>query len=316
MKLLIFPSAESELPGKIKSISDKVIVAQASTEEEAAEKITDAEALYGRVTPGLLRKATRLRWVQAPIAGLERYIFPELAKSDVILTNMRGIYSDHIADHVFGFIFGLAKGFHVYARRQLERKWQPDYPTIHLSDQTLGIIGFGGIGSEVAKRGAICGMRVLAVDPKASATTPKPDFVDELWEPDQLLRLLKESDFIVISAPHTPETEKMIGETQLRQMKKSAYLINIGRGVIVDLKALTVALQEKWIAGAGLDVFEIEPLPKEHPLWSMDNVIITPHVAGFAPHTAARRHKVLLENLHRFMANQPLLNVVDKKRWF
>jgi phosphoglycerate dehydrogenase-like enzyme len=155
-------------------------------------------------------------------------------------------------------------------------------------------------------------MRVIATN---VAEVEKPDFVDALWGADRLGDLLAESDFVVSCVPHTPETVKLIRTDQLKQMKKTAYLINISRGVVVDLAALTTALQEGEIAGAGLDVFETEPLPADHPLWGMENVIITPHTAGDGPYAANRRIEVVKENLRRFVAGKPLRSVVEKNRW-
>jgi phosphoglycerate dehydrogenase-like enzyme len=186
-----------------------------------------------------------------------------------------------------------------------------DCAAITLADCTLGVIGLGGIGAETARRGLAFGMRVLAVDPLAASA---PDGV-ALFRQNQLSDVLGQSDFVVIAAPHTPETFKLFKRERIRQMKRTAYLINIGRGVIVDLADLTAALQAGEIAGAGLDVFEIEPLPPGHPLWSMPNVIITPHCAAASPRVPERHLATLLENLRRFVTGQPLLNVVDKKMW-
>lgn len=312
MKFLIYPAVDENTKQEIQSISSNAEVLNVKTENDALEIIGDADAMYGTITPTLLARAKKLRWIQTPMAGLEHYMFPALIESDVTISNMQGIYSDQIADHVMGYILMFARGFHIYLRRQLERKWQGDVPVIHLADATLGVIGLGGIGMAVAKRGAAAEMRVIAVD---AVKTEKPDFVAALWGNDQLGDLLGESDFVVSCVPHTPETVKLIGAAQLKQMKKSAYLINISRGVVVDLPALTSALQHGEIAGAGLDVFETEPLPSDHPLWGMENVIITPHTAGVAPHTTKRRIEVLTENLRRFIAGEPLRNVVDKRRW-
>jgi phosphoglycerate dehydrogenase-like enzyme len=253
---------------------------------------------------------------------------------------MRGLYSDVIADHVFGYVLCFARNFHHYIRNQSEARWAPvsaeppadgrasqpsgfatgpaqvspvDRAHRHLADATLGVIGLGQIGSEVARRGLAFGMRVIAVDP---AQTAAPPGVAALWRLDRLPELLGQSDFVVIAAPHTPETEKLFRRAQLRQMKPSGYLINIGRGAIVDLTDLAAALRAGEIAGAGLDVFETEPLPREHPLWAMPNVIITPHVAGNSPRIAERHLAVLLDNVGRFARSEPLTNVTDKRRWF
>jgi phosphoglycerate dehydrogenase-like enzyme len=154
---------------------------------------------------------------------------------------------------------------------------------------------------------------VLAVDPLQSEAPPG---VAALWKPDRLPDLLRESDFVVIAAPHTPETAKLFRRPQFQQMKRTAYLINIGRGAIVDLADLVAALRAGEIAGAALDVFEVEPLPADHPLWAMPNVILTPHVAGYSPRIAERHLGVLLDNLRRFVAGEPLRNVVNKAMWF
>ena len=156
-------------------------------------------------------------------------------------------------------------------------------------------------------------MQRLAVDPICRSV---PDVLENVWPTSRLDDLLAESDYVVIAAPHTPETTKLFRRSRFEAMKRSAVLINIGRGAIVDLADLTAALQNGLIAGAGLDVFETEPLPVDHPLWKMDNVLITPHVAGTSPRIAERHLATLLDNVRRFVANEPLLNVVNKQRWF
>jgi phosphoglycerate dehydrogenase-like enzyme len=271
--------------------------------------------MYGKLTPALLAEARKLRWLQAPVAGVERYIFPELANSNITLTNMAGIYSDQIADHAIMFMLMFARGMHIYFRRQLARNWRSGVPVIHVSDQTLGIVGLGGIGNEVARRGHTLGMRVVAVDAKPRA---KPDHVAELWSIDRLDDMLAQADFVVLCVPHTPETVKLFTLPRLQRMRPSAYLINISRGVVVDLADLTHALQSGVIAGAAMDVFEVEPLPADHALWGMENVLITPHMASNldSPHIPMRRIGVVRDNLRRFLAGEPLHNVIDKARWF
>ena len=223
-------------------------------------------------------------WIQSPTASLEHYVFPELIAHPAQLSNMRGLFSDVIADHVMGYVICFARNFHVYVRQQLRREWEPvggeagrsdfvsgpgvvnaiDRSHRHLADCTLGIVGVGEIGREIARRARAFGMKVLGVDP---VCTQVPDAIPEVWKPDRLGELLGESDFVVIAAPHTPETHKLFRRAQFEQMRRDAYLINIGRGAIVDLADLTDALRARRIAGAGLDVFETEPLPREHPLW-------------------------------------------------
>ena len=312
MKFLIYPAVDESELRAIQSVSSDVSIQNVENEDQALEIIPEVDAMYGRITPELLARANKLRWIQTPMAGLEHYMFPALAESDVTLSNMQGIYSDNIADHVMGYILMFARGFHIFLRQQLKRNWAKDVPVLHLADTTLGVIGLGGIGTAVAKRGAAAEMRVIATN---AVEVEKPDFVDALWGIDQLDDLLAEADFVVSCVPHTPETFKLINTDQFKQMKTTGYLINISRGVVVDLAALTAALEAGEIAGAGLDVFETEPLPADHPLWGMENVIITPHTAGVGPYTRERRIDVVTANLQRFVAGEPVCNIVDKNRW-
>ena len=314
MKFVIYPTLDEEGLAEVQAAAPQVEVLNVADEDEALEVIGDAEAMYGRITPALLRKAQPLSWVQDRGVGPQENTFPELVESDITLTTMRGIWSDYIADHAMAFVLMLARGMHLYLRRQSEGRWDREpAPVVHLADQTLGIIGLGGIGAEVARRAAACQMRVIAVDVRKRE---RPAFVSELWGLERLPDLLAESGFVVVCVPHTPETVRLISTRQLELMKESAYLINVTRGVVVDLDALTKALQRGEIAGAGMDVFEIEPLPSGHPLWAMENVIITPHRAGVGLHGRERQLQVVKENLRRFVAGEPLMNVVDKRRWF
>ena len=180
----------------------------------------------------------------------------------------------------------------------------------HLGGKTLGIVGFGSVGMEVARRGAAFGMELVAVDPHER---PTPDLDVQLWLPDRLPHLLRVSDFVVVAAPHTPDTEGLFRREQFQLMKSEACFINIGRGAIVNLADLTAALEAGEIAAAGLDVFEIEPLPADHPLWHMENVIVTPHVGSDSTVIAARHLEVLLDNIRRFVSGEP---VVNKEMWY
>jgi phosphoglycerate dehydrogenase-like enzyme len=333
MKLVIHPPVEPERLGKIAAAAGDMAVVNAADEAEVVRALADADAFFGKITPPLLAAARRLRWVQSPTASLEHYMFPELVAHPCTLTNMRGLFSDVIADQVFGYILCFARNLHRYIRNQMSARWEPmggepervnslsgpafvsaiDRAHRPLTGATLGVVGLGSIGAEIARRGLVFGTRVLAVDP---AQTAAPPGVAALWKPDRLPELLAGSDYVVIAAPHTPETVRLFRRPQFQQMKRSAYLINVGRGVIVDLADLTAALRAGEIAGAGLDVFETEPLPADHPLWKMENVILTPHVAGYSPHIAERHLGVLLDNIGRFRRDEPLRNVVDKARWY
>ncbi|MBT3602635.1 MAG: D-2-hydroxyacid dehydrogenase [Candidatus Latescibacteria bacterium] len=286
-------------------------------EDEARSQIADAEIFYGgSIDLETLQAAQSLKWMQCGRAGMDNFFYPELRESDFTLTNVRGIYSDVISDHVFSLVLSFARGTHIFARRQHEASWKKDdVPMIFLGNTTMGIVGLGGIGLAVAQRANTFGMRVLAVDPAPKGT---PDYVEQIFAPENLHQMLAQSDFVAICVPHTDETAHMIGGAAIAAMKQDAILINIGRGKVVDLKALTVALENGKLSGAGLDVFEMEPLPEDHPLWRMENVIVTPHTAWRSSfhYMEERRVQILVENMTRYLNNKPLLNVVDKAKGY
>ncbi len=333
MKLLLYPTVDSRRFELICEAAGEMTVVNAADEQTAAAEITDADAFFGKITPELLSAAEKLQWVQSPTASLEHYLFDELVEHPCKLSNMRGLFSDVIADHVMGFVISFARNLHTYVRRQMEARWEPvggesgrstfaagphevsniDLAHRHLSDCTLGVVGVGKIGAEVCRRAHAFGMTVFGVDPLCREI---PGVVAQVWSTDRLPDLLKRSDFVVIAAPHTPETYKLFRTRQFEQMQKTAYLINIGRGAIVDLADLTTALQSGEIAGAALDVSEIEPLPEDHPLRKMENVNITPHVAAASPRISERHLETLLENIRRFARGEDPLTLVDKRLWF
>ena len=333
MKLLIYPPVDPSQLATLEAAAGDLSVVNAADETAALREIVDAECFYGKLTRALLVEAERLRWVQAPTASLEHYVFPELIEHECTLTNMRGLYSDVIADQVLGYIVCFARNLHTYIRQQMEAKWAPigtdrrvpsygagqrsvsalDRAHLHLGDCTIGIVGLGSIGAEIGARAAAFGMRVIAVDPVRRDAPPE---VESLWDMDRLDDLLAASHFVVVAAPHTPTTEGLFRRAQFQQMNAGGYFINIGRGAIVSLDDLVAALRAGEIAGAALDVYEIEPLPSDHPLWRMPNVILTPHVAGASVHIAKRHVDVLTDNLRRFTRSRPLVNVVDKAAWF
>ncbi len=312
VKMVFWPPFKPDWMARVRDLG--VEACEAESETAALDLIVDADAFYGRMTPALLAAAGKLRWVQATSAGLDGYFFPELRESEVIVTNLRGIYSDVIAEHVFALLLSLARGIPVYFRSQLEGRWEKRVaPVIHVAGTTLGVLGLGGIGLAVAERGHAFGMRVLALDP---APKGRPDFVERIYGVDELHAMLGEVDFFVICVPHTGQTDRLIDAAALKAMKQSAIFINIGRGKVVDLAALTRALQQGELAGAGLDVFEEEPLLEGHPLWAMENVMITPHVGAESDRIEDRRIGLILENVRRFRDGSPLLNVVDNKEGY
>ena len=334
MKLVIHPCVEPDRLDRIVVAAGPMAVANAADNADALGHMPNADAFFGKITPQLLAAAQQLRWVQAPTVSLEHYLFPELAAHPCVLTNMRGLFSDVIADQVMGYVLCFARNLHVYVLQGAAGRWAPvggeearaafatgpgtvnaiDRAHRHVADATMGIVGLGEIGREIARRAAAFGMRVVAVDPRP---TNRPPEVAALWPVEELLELLGQSDYVVIAAPHTPETAGMFRRPQFRHMKRDGYLINIGRGAIVGLDDLVAALEAGEIAGAALDVFETEPLPPDHALWRMpERVIITPHVAGYSPRIAGRHLEVLLDNVGRFVRGEPLRNVADKDKWY
>ncbi|MGL4553552.1 MAG: D-2-hydroxyacid dehydrogenase [Gemmataceae bacterium] len=323
MKLVLSPPLEPGRLDHVRAAAGPMTVVNGN----AVAHMADADAFFGKITPELLARAAKLRWVQAPTVSLEHYVFPELIAHPCAVTNMRGLFSDVIAEQVFGYLICFTRNLHRYVLQQARGVWSPlggeserttfltgpgtvnaiDRAHGDLGDKTLGVVGLGAIGGEVARLAAAFRMNVVAVDPLNPAA----------WPLDRLPELLAASDFVVIAAPHTPATARLFRRDLLRRMKPTAYLINIGRGAIVDLADLAAALEAGEVAGAALDVFETEPLPPSSPLWGMgDRVILTPHVAGYSVRIAARHLGVLLENVRRFVAGQPLTNVVDKAAWF
>jgi phosphoglycerate dehydrogenase-like enzyme len=289
------------------------------TRDGAEQAMALAEGAYGTIPKELLPRAGHLRWLQAPQAAPPAgYYYPELIAHPVAITNFREIYNDHIAAHIMAFVLAFARGFQVYLPQQLKREWKPlgredDDVVIHLPEATALIVGVGGIGAEAARLAASFGMKVIGIDERRP---DKPEGVAEMHRAAALDTLLPRADFVILTVPHTPETEGFMNRARFQRMKKSAYFINIGRGMTTRLDDLVAALEAKEIAGAALDVYEIEPLPPSHPLWTMPNVLLTPHTAGHGPYLNDRRREVLIDNCKRFVAGQPLRNLVDKARWF
>lgn len=285
--------------------------------EEALARAAEAHGADARyATADFLRAATSLAWVQASSAGVDRYAsIPELWGSDrIVLTNLRGVHGPAIADHAFAMLLALTRDLPHHLEGRASGRWSRDgsgvlTPTA-LAGRTMLVVGLGGIGTEIARRADGFGMRVLAT---RRGDAPAPAFVERVGKPGDLIRLLPEADVVAIAVPLTPETENLFDARAFEALKPGAYLINIARGRVVDTQALVDALRSKKLAGACLDVTDPEPLPPGHALWSFPNVVITPHVAADAALTEERADALVRENLRRFGAGEPLLNVVDKR---
>jgi phosphoglycerate dehydrogenase-like enzyme len=329
---MAFPEAWLD---QIRAISPRLVVSQhtaASADEIPADLLAGVDVLYTGFCFPAPDRAPRLRWVQLDTSGVDHVRVSPLWETDVAVTTLNGVAPSNMAE--FAVMMMLAFGHRLRLMVDLQRK--KEWPTYQerwdwfmpseLRGATVGIVGYGSIGREIGRVAHALGMRVLAVRRSGSAARetyripglaqaagPEPDAT---YLPGQLGEMLPECDYVVLIVPYTPDSHHLIDEAALRAMKPSSVLINIARGGVVDETALITALREGWIAGAALDVFEEEPLPADHPLWTMPNVLISPHVAGFTPHYHERVMGVFSENLRRFLDGRPLLNVADREKGY
>jgi phosphoglycerate dehydrogenase-like enzyme len=316
VKLLLNAQWPEHHLGPLKESFPQVEFVEAGDQAALLREIADADAVFGRVTEEMYQASSKLRWVQAQSAGVE-WIWdaPSLQASDVVLTNFRGAHAQTIAEHAFGMLLYMTRSFPALLEAQKKKIWmRPVEPRpTGLSGLTLGIIGLGNIGRAMAKRGAGFDMNVIAVDINE---VPKPDYVSELRLLDGLPDLLQRADAVMIATPLSPTSRGMIGADELALMKPTSHLMVMSRGKIVDETALVAALKEKWIAGAGLDVQAVEPMPADDPLWDAPNTIISPHSSGQSEQTWTLGTGFLRENLTRFLAGEELVNLVDKSRGY
>jgi phosphoglycerate dehydrogenase-like enzyme len=297
----------------LKAVAPGVTFVEAK-EAEAAKEAADADAILGVVTPEILRAAKKLKWVHIYSAGVERYRFPEFINSDIALTNGRIIQGPEIADHALALLLTLTRGTDKAVLNRAKQEWyKGEAKAIELRGKTAVVIGVGGIGTQIAERAHAFGMTVIGVDPR---DVPFQGAISQVVRPDRIDTVLPKADVVFISAPHTPESEKMMGAKQFELMKRGAYFIAVSRGKLYDTNALVKALDSKRLSGAGLDVTDPEPLPKGHPLWNFDNVVITPHIATVSDQVGARYRELVLDNVARFANGEPLRNVVDKKKGY
>lgn len=290
------------------------------------EDLRDADIVVSWSLNGeQIKAAPHLRWIHSTAAAIHQLLIPEIVNSNIIITNARSVHGPVVAEHVLALMFALAKRLKTAQLFQQEHRWGQELmtaeqpPIRELRDSVLGIVGVGSIGGHVARVASSIGMKVIAVraNPTKGVDWVEPSdpmrALHRVYDPKDIHRMLEESDFVVISAPVTSATTKLIDSAALAVMKSDAYLINIARGALIDEKALVRALQEKKIGGAALDVFEEEPLPAESPLWALENVLITPHQAGISHKLWERQYTLFSDNLSRFLKGAPLIGVVNKK---
>jgi len=317
MKLLVVRFSDEDL-AKVKSAAPAAEVEVAQDNDAVLREIADAEIYVpGPRDPEYFARAKQLRWVHMTWAGLDHSPFLAVLDESVVVTNSAGVFAVSIAEHALALMLAFSRGIHFCSRWPREKVWggreywkRLEPHLLELTGTTLGIVGYGGIGRAAAERARAFGMRIIALRRHLRS---REGAADEIWGPERLHDLLKESDYVLISCPLTRETRGLIGAREFSLMKPNAVIINVARGAIIDEPALIEALREGKIRGAGLDVTAQEPLPFDSPLWEMENVIITPHVAGSSPQTWKRQLDLLLENLRRYVAGEPLLNVVDRE---
>lgn len=284
--------------------------------EEAFANAPDPDVVFigigqGGLTQALWPRAQKAKWIHSIAAGLENVLFPALAESDVPMTNAKGVFARSLGEFTISAALYFAKDFRRMVKSQEAGIWDP-FDVEELTGKTLGIVGYGGIGREAARRAVAMGMNVLALR-RNPALSGGDALVKQSYGPQEINELLAHSDYVLVSAPNTAETRGLIGEDQLRHMKKSAVLINVGRGPVIVEAALVRALEEGWIKGAALDVFDVEPLPEGHPFYRLPNVLLSPHCADHTPGWIEESMQFFVDNFLRFHQGKELLNLVDKR---
>jgi phosphoglycerate dehydrogenase-like enzyme len=316
-KIVVATGGES-LARELQAVTPKAHVVLLTPANRAAE-LADADAYIGDISPADVRAGKKLQWVQVMSAGVEKLLFPvsgefDLLKSNITLTNNKVVQGPEIADHALAMLLMLSRNLYKLYNNDKQEIWDSsNYKGIELSGKTAVVIGVGGVGAQIALRANAFGMNIIGVDPEDKPFLP---FVKRMVKPDQLDDVLPEADVVFISVPDTPKSHKMMGAKQFDLMKKNSYFIAVSRGGIYEMGGLVKALDEKKLAGAGVDVTDPEPLPKGHALWKFDNVVVTPHIAGRSDNDAGRMVNTIKLNVQRFVDGKPLINVVDKQKGY
>jgi phosphoglycerate dehydrogenase-like enzyme len=328
--VLVTAPFTEKLMNKIRGVSDDIELEQRTLPDRQwpDDWTTDAEVYYAISDVPKPEQAPNLRWVQVHWAGIDSLVDTPLWDSDIIITSASGIHAVNMAQYAFAQMLAWANKMRLWFQHQERSEWPSQrwdkFVPDELRGRTLGILGYGSIGREVARIGKAFGMTVLVTkrnvkQPKDVGYTlsgtgdPEGNVPDRIYPGEATRSMLAECDYVVVTLPLTEKTRHLFNEDLLKEMKPNAYLINVGRGGLIDEKALVRALKKGWIAGAGLDVFEEEPLPADSPLWSMENVVLTPHISGFTPHYDRRAVDLFTENLRRYLAGETLLNRVNRE---
>lgn len=314
MKILVTMDLAAELVEEIRGVAAEVEVVRVESAADGLEIMPEIEVVCGEIDREMFARREKLRWMQSWGAGVDGVLHPELVESDVVLCSAKGTVGVHLAEHAMALLLGLTRGIHTAVRHP---SWDQRFPIRavqwELIDRTLGIVGLGGTGRALAQRAGAFGMRIIAVD---AVGVEELEEVEVCWGMERFGELLEQSDVVAVCAPLTAETEGLFDQEAFARMRSHALLINVTRGKIVDEEALLAALTEGQIGGAGLDVVPQEPLPEDHPLWRLENAIITPHTAGGSPNRDGRIVKLFCENLRRYLAGEELLSVIDKRKGY
>jgi phosphoglycerate dehydrogenase-like enzyme len=313
-KCLIYFELPEGFIAQLKQIANPFEFISCSDASELDQHLADTEILATFVAPfdaELLASAPRLKWIQAITAGIDHLPLKEIKESEIILTNTRGIHEIQMAEYAIAAMINLARNFHVMHRNQLNQKWDRTMPQSEIYGQVVGIVGLGRIGKEIARKASFLGMRVIGVRRKPQAV----EHVERVYGPEEMEAVFKESDYVINLLPLTEDTKGFIDKRYFGSMKASACFINIGRGPTVNQEDLLEALKTKRIAGLVADVYQEEPLPEDSALWKLENVILTPHIAGVSPNYMIRAMEIMQHNLKAYVHKSgEMLNVIDLKK--
>lgn len=320
-----FSPLENNLINRIESVNPQIRVKDISnlfssnrndkvSEKKAVDEyLIDVDIIFGLALPSdIIQRAPNLKWVHIAAAGVDRFLTEDVVASELLITNSSGMHATQVSELVFTMMLMLAKRANYLHENKLNKVYRKYMPML-LEGKTIGVIGIGSIGREVARLAKAFNMKVIAtrIHPKIGCK-----YADEIFSAGDLNKVLGQSDFVIVSLPFTPENKGLIGENALRAMKPGAFLINIARGAIIDEAALIRALEEGWIAGAGLDVFETEPLPVDSRLWNIPNTVISPHIGGARDDYFEIATDLFCNNLRRYLSGMRLKNIVHKRRGY
>ncbi len=312
IKVLIASGISQEVADMLQDAPSEMDINFLPAGAQLSDHLSDVEILYGVVSEEAFPHAKSLKWVMQPFVGVERSMYPAFKESPITLINSKRLYGPQLAEHAFALLLALTRGINTQLELMRDKEWKGT-PCVEVSGMTMGILGLGGIGRAVAQRAKAFEFEVIAVDPEPME---KPDTVDELGQLDWLPEFLSRSEVLTVCCPITPQTHKLLSHAEFDALPEGCHFINVSRGKVVDEDALIAALKSGKLAGAGLDVTYTEPCPPDNPLWTLPNVILTSHTAGASQNIAKRAMQTFLDNMHRYVNGEPLINVVDKEKGY